>query len=393
MTGKEQHADRAHAVLSASSASRWLNCTPSARLSEGLYQESSKAADEGTLAHELAENELRKYFGLISEVDYNNRFRELRKSPHFYVEILQDLEPYISLVIEQVNEARAMHPKAVILIETKLSLEKYISEGFGTCDIIIISGNWLWVTDLKFGRGVRVSAVDNPQLKLYALAALIAYGLLYDIEHVRLTIAQPRLDAVSVFDITADEIYKWADEVVKPKAVEAFEGKGEAIVGSWCRYCKAQSLCPAMREKAIETVQLDFQPPKELVDELELLQVYEFAEIIEGYLAAVKAHVYRRAIEGMKWPGMKLVEGKSNRTIPEPDKVIKALKKGGYDMSVFVRTTTSLVGLTELEKFLGKAKMAEVVGPFIVKPQGKPTLVDESDKRDEINANPADDFL
>lgn len=394
---ENKHADRAHSVLSASSSSRWLNCTPSARMSEGLESAPSKAADEGTLAHEYSENLLRyKLKKCWSEKDYNNKLRELRANPLYTPELDEQVEPYITLILEQVSECK----EGILLIEEKVSLEKYIPEGFGTCDCIIVSDGIMYITDLKFGKGVRVSAVDNTQLKLYALGALEAYGHLYDIQTVRLTISQPRLDAVSSWDIDIVELLEWAEDYVMPQAVKAYAGEGDHVPGEWCRFCKAKPTCPALMEEARMLADEDFSPNDtdqhllgEYAMEVEegLLEIYEMTDRVKDYLDAVSEYVRKKALQGHKWPGYKIVKSSKNRTIQDEQAAIQVLKKAKVDEAFYLNKITKLKGLGDLKKYLGEKRRDELIGHLIIKPEGSPILVHESDKREEYNG--ADDFL
>lgn len=387
------HAERKHALLSASSASRWLHCTPSAKMSENIPEEKSIHADEGTLAHEYAENILRYKLGFIDEVAYNGTWRELKNHELYTTDLDDEIQPYIDLVLEQVAEARAIDNDALILIEQKVSLEEYIPEGIGTCDFIIIVGNMMWIIDLKFGKGVRVTAVENSQLKLYALGALLEFGILYDIKEVKLIISQPRLDAVSVFDILTDELLQWADDVVLPKAKEAFKGEGEHVIGEWCKFCKAKPLCPAFRNEALKLAELDFAPPDPPCpncEEQNLLEIYMQADGIIDYLTAVKGYILNSALSGKKWEGLKIVESTTNRSIKDEEKAMKILAKAGYDEIMYVNRTVKLKGLGDLAKNIGMKNRDVLLGELMVKPQGKPVLVLETDSRPEYSS--AEDF-
>lgn len=387
----QNHSERAHAVLSASGASRWLNCTPSAKMSEGIQEEASPFAEEGTLAHELSENILRRKLNLITEKEFNAKTMELRRHPMYTTDIEFEVAPYVEIALEQIAEAKAITKDALVLIEEKVSLEVYIENGFGTCDLIIICDELMLVIDLKFGKGVRVSARENSQLKLYAVGAYEKYSILYDIKEVRLMIVQPRLDAVSVWDITADKLLEWAEDFVKPKAKLAYAGEGEHTPGEWCKFCKAKVFCPALRQEALELSKNDFKPEELTEDETDgLLEVFEIADRVSNYLEAVKEHIYKLALGGRKFPGYKLVEGRSMRQITDSQKAIDILSKAGYDETIYLNKVVKLKGLGDLEKFLGKANMNKYLDPVIVKPAGKPALVPESDKRPEMSR--ADDF-
>jgi hypothetical protein len=380
------HADRKHALLSASGASRWMNCTPSARLSENIPRKESIFAQEGTFAHEFSENELRNKLGLITEKEYNRTRTLLVKSEFYNDEVLESITEYVDYVLETVAEARSITSDALALIEEKVSLEMYIEQGFGTCDCIIIADGILFVIDLKFGRGVRVSAIENPQLKLYGVGALEKHGLLYDIETVRLVIVQPRLGYISVWDISAEDLLLWAEQQVTEKAKLAYSGEGEVTQGSWCHFCPAKALCPALKEEALLIAQADFSPNNlTLVEELELLEVYEVADRVTSYLEAVKAHIYQRALDGMKFPGLKLVESRTNRKIVDVAGAMKALEANKIDQFMYANVEPKLKSLGDLKKYLGEKRMNDILGDFIVKPEGKPTLTTQDDKREEID--------
>jgi len=388
----QNHSERAHAVLSASGASRWLNCTPSAKMSEGIQEEASPHAEEGTLAHELSENILRWKLGLISEQEFNAKTMELRRHPMYTTDIEYEVQPYVEIALEQIAEAKGMTQDALILIEERVSLEVYIEDSFGTCDLIIICDGLMIVIDLKFGKGVRVSAVDNSQLKLYAVGAVEKYSMLYDINTVRLMIVQPRLDAVSVWDIEASDLLQWAEDHVKPKAALAYAGEGEHTPGDWCRFCKAKVFCPALKKEAVALAEKDFKPEELTEDQTDgLLEVFEIADRVNNYLEAVKDHIYKLALEGRKFPGYKLVEGRSMRKITDESKAMDILQGAGYIEDDYLNKIVKLKGLGDLEKRLGKANMDKYLGAVIVKPAGKPALVPESDKRPELRS--ADDFL
>lgn len=386
--GQVKHADRAHAILSASGSDRWMNCTPSARLEEAYPEQTSDYAEEGTLAHEFAEQMLRHRTGSISAKDFNQRVSELKKHRLYYDGMMKEVEPYVTLVLEQMG----LDKDPVLIIEHRSDFSSYVPDGFGTTDAAVIAKRILFITDLKFGKGIRVSAKDNPQLKLYALGALTAFDMLYDIDTVRLTISQPRLDAVSTWDITPEDLIKWGEEVVKPTAVIADKGEGDLKPGEWCKFCRAKVNCPALREEALTVARNDFEPA-DIATKVEngedvLLSIYEAADRITDYLQAVKAYVLQRAIAGKKWKGLKLVAGKSNRTITDERTVRHILTNRKYKFEDF--ENVKLKGIGDLEKLLGKADFEKIVGPYVSKPPGKPILVEASDPRPEFSS--ADDF-
>jgi hypothetical protein len=380
------HTERAHALLSASGSSRWLNCTPSARLEEQFPDSSSDFAAEGTLAHELAEAKLRARHNGDEET-----LTHVRARVHAHVLYSEDMEQYtdqyVDYVTEVFAEARARDKAAIIETEVRVSLEAYVPEGFGTIDNVIIGGATLDVIDLKYGKGVRVSAEENSQLKLYALGALQEYSFLYHIDTVRMHIHQPRLDAVSVYEISAAKLLIWGEEVVIPRAKEAHTGEGEQVPGSWCHFCKAKHRCAALGREALELAQQDYYKEPLIMTDEQVLEVYEKADRMVSWLNGLEARMLQEAIEGKKWQGLKLVEGRSKRRISDEDQAIQALRADGFTDEDFM--TMELQGITALEKLLGKKGFESVLGPLVVKPAGKPTLVSASDKRPELQPGDA----
>lgn len=389
-TGQQNHADRAHAVLSASGSDRWMNCTPSARMEEKMPRTSNEFADEGTLAHEIAERALRYMTKQIDRDEYNDQMKPLTLHKLYYPDMVKDVEPYVNHVLEQL----ATDKNAVHIIEHRCDFSAYVPKGFGTGDSIVIAKKILYITDLKFGKGVRVDAQDNSQLRLYAVGALEEFDLLYDIEKVRMTIVQPRLDHISVEDMTPADLLKWAKEEVKPAAAMAFKGEGEHKTGDWCKFCKAKVFCPALKAEALSLAKSDFAVDQEMSDaaggdEDWMLEVYHMADRVNDYLSAVKSHVYQRAMDGKKWKGLKLVEGVSKRKIIDEKMARHTLVMKKYKFSDF--ENTSLKGIGELEKLLGgKAEFEKVLGKYVDRPAAKPILVDDSDPRTTYNS--ANDF-
>lgn len=391
-TGTTNHGDRTHAVLSPSGADRWLHCTPSARLGEQYPDEESDYAREGTLAHEIAERCLRYMTKQIDRDEYNAQMKPLTLHKLYYDGMVKDVEPYVNHVLEQI----ATDKNSELHIEGKYSYKQYVEDGEGLCDAAVIAKKILYITDLKFGKGIRVSAEDNSQLKLYGLGALIEFDLLHDIEMVRLTIVQPRLDSISVWDITPADLYKWAEEEVKPKAAIAFKGEGEHVTGDWCKFCKAKVFCPALKAEALSIAKTDFETDRESADvagveEDWMLDIYHIADRVSDYLGAVKDYVYKRALNGRKWPGLKLVEGVSKRKITDEKMATHKLVMKGYKFNDF--QNTSLKGIGDLEKLLGKDDFKKLIGPYVDRPAAKPVLVPADDPRTEFNsANDFDDL-
>lgn len=377
MENRTNHSNRKHALLSASGSSRWMNCTPSARLEENFKDERSVYADEGTLAHEFGDVELRHRLGLISKAVYSKEIAKLRKHELYSSEMQPEVEKYVGIVLEAFNVAKQKNEDAVILIEQRLDFSHLVEKGFGTGDAVIIADGVLEVIDLKYGKGVRVDADDNPQLKLYGSGALREYELLYDIRTVRLTIVQPRLDHVSVFDVSVEDLKSWGEKEVRPKAQKAYKGEGEQTPGEWCKFCKAKSICRALAQENMKLAAYEFQDPHLLSDK-EVLEIYGQLEVFYDWAKSLSSYVLDEALKGKAWPGYKIVEGRSNRKWLDETKVAEVLRKD-YGEDEFM--ISKLAGITAIEKLVGKAKFGPLLNEFIVKPPGAPTLVPESDKR------------
>lgn len=374
-----KHSNRKHAILSASGASRWMNCTPSARIEERIKESRSIHADEGTLAHEFANFELEKYFDRITEKEYNREIKKLRKNPLYYDGMEDEVAKYTEYVIEVFNVANQNTPGgATIQIEEKLDFSHIVEQGFGTGDSIVIADGIMEITDLKFGIGVKVFAEENPQLKLYGLGALRIFDLAYDIHTVRLTIFQPRLDHVDSWDIPIEDLQKWAEEEVKPKSQLAYEGEGELKVGDWCKFCKAKAMCRAMADHNLALAKHEFRDPHRLSEE-EFLEIYSQIDLLVDWASSIGKFMLSEAIDGKEWSGFKVVEGRSNRKWSDEDQVIEILKGLGYSDSQISKST--LKGIADIEKLVGKNDFAPKLSDKVIKPQGAPTLVPESDKR------------
>ena len=385
MTKAVNHSARKHALLSASGASRWLNCTPSARLEEKFEDKTSVFAEEGTLAHEFSDIELRYKLGLISKKVYSTEIAKLRKHELYSVEMEPEVAKYVEIVMEAYNAAKQKNPDAVILVEQRLDFSHLVEQGFGTGDCVIIADGVLDVIDLKYGKGVKVDAEENPQLKLYGSGALREYELLYDIHTVRLTIVQPRLDHVSSWEISVDDLVAWGENVVKPKALKAYAGEGEQNPGEWCKFCKAKAVCRGLANENMKLAAFEFQDPHILSDK-EILEIYGQLPIFQDWVNAVSSYMLDEAIKGKQWPGYKLVEGRSNRKWLDENKVIEILKKDYREDEYMV---SKLAGISTIEKLVGKANFGPKFNEFIVKPPGAPTLVPESDKRPAMGTEQA----
>lgn len=368
-----------HSVLGASAADRWMNCTPSAQLTAGMEDEATIFAAEGTAAHALCEWKVRKALKM--------RAGRRPTSDYWTDEMEEFTDDYRDFIMDLVGQAKLTCKDPVTLIEQHLDFSCYVPDGFGTGDFLLVEDRELNVVDFKYGRGVAVYADHNPQMMLYALGALNLFDCLYDIEQVTMTIFQPRLSSISTWTISAEELYKWAEEVLKPKAELAAKGEGEFISGSWCRFCKARNTCRARAESFLELAKMEFQPPALLSDE-EVAEVMEKANELSKWASDVMAYAQAEAIEnGKHWNGYKLVEGRSTRRFIDEKKVEEAAKGAGYT-DIYNK---SLITLTAFEKLMGKDTFKEVLGSFVTKPAGKLTLVPVSDKRPEVTVNTVND--
>ncbi|MEY8416700.1 DUF2800 domain-containing protein [Tissierella praeacuta] len=379
-----------HALLSASSAERWLNCTPSARLSERYDDTTSTYAAEGTLAHSLGELQLQLALKSITKKKYNEELKKLKTDELFYEGMVDEVEDYVNYVLETYHEAVAKSKDAVIFLEERLDFSSYVPEGFGTGDCIIIADGEMEIIDLKFGKGVEVSPINNSQLKLYALGAYEKYGFIYGIEKITMTIAQVRLNNISSWTITSSMLEEWAETELKPKASVAFEGKGETIPGSWCTFCKVRQICKA-RAYMNKGLYNKFQKDPNLLNIEEIAEILGQASDIEKWAKEIKDYALDEALKGTRYLGFKLVEGRSNRKIEDEDALATVLLDKGYKEDKIYKPKT-LEGITNLEKLIGKKKFTELAGELITKPPGKPTLVTEDDKRPELDSAEEDFF-
>lgn len=379
------HTSRAHALLSASGASRWLNCTPSARLEE-KYQESKQSvyAEEGTLAHEFGQINIQLAIGYITKKIHTAEIKKLRKHDLYSVEMEPEVQKYVDYVIETYNVVRQTCPDAIILVEERLDYSHLVEGGFGTGDICIIADGVLYVIDLKYGKGIQVDATENSQLKLYGCGALRKFEMLYDIHTIQLVIVQPRLDHISVFELSAEELNTWGEEIVKPKAALAYKGEGDQIPGEHCKFCKVKAMCKALAAQNMDLAKHDFADPHTLTD-AELIEVYDQIPMLVDWASAVGAYILETALKGKQWPGYKIVEGKSNRKWLDEEKILEVLVNDNfYDPEEVINK--KLKGIGDIEKLVGKTKFPALLGEYVVKPQGAPTLVPESDKRPALGS-------
>ena len=359
-----------HALLSASSAHRWLNCTPSARLTEAIEDITSEFAQEGTDAHALCEYKLNNFIGV------KDSYPEMQ----YYSQEMEDCaNGYVAYISEIYEELKNDHADPVIFVETKLDFSRYVPDGFGTGDALIASNKILHIIDYKHGKGVEVSAIDNPQMKLYALGALELFDFLYDIEKVVMTIYQPRLSNISTYEITIEDLLKWANDELIPKAQMAFKGEGKLSCGAWCKFCKLKATCQERARVNMELAKYDFLEASLLSND-EIAEILKKSDDFVSWISDVKEYALSEALKGSKFNGFKVVEGKSNRKFTDEEAVAKEVQKLGVDPY-----DHKLKSITEMTKLLGKEKF-KVLDGYIAKPQGKPTLVPDTDKRPEYNS-------
>lgn len=373
-----------HALLSASGAHRWLHCTGSPLLEKDFPDSTSVYAQEGTLAHYLCELKLMAYTGEITKRKLTSMKNKLMKSELWQPEMDSTSEAYLDY-IKDITMSYTVKP--VILIEKKVDFSQYVPEGFGTADCLILAGDTLHVVDYKHGKGVVVDADHNPQMMLYALGAMSELSLLYRFKFVHMTIVQPRVNNISEFTMTADELIKWGETVVKPKAEAAISGKGEFEAGDWCRFCRAKRQCKTRYESNDSLYsELSVQHDPRLITLAELGDYLKRGKDMAAWLEDMKEYALSESLAGADVPGWKAVEGRGSRAFTDTDKAVDTLIKSGIDESVLYERR--VLTLAQMEKAVGKKAFGELVGDLVVKNPGKPTLVEESDKRPKITNQP-----
>lgn len=369
-----------HAVLSASGSHRWLNCSPSARLELEFENTGSEAAKEGTAAHALCEHKLKKAL----------KKRSRRPTSEYDSDEMEECtDGYVQFVMEQYEAAKQTCQDPIILIEQHLDFSCYVPDGFGTGDCIIVSDDTLHIIDFKYGLGVLVDAVENPQMMLYALGALELYDALYDIREVSMSIFQPRRENVSTWTIPTAQLKEWAENELKPKAILAYNGEGAYVPGEWCTFCRASARCRARAEEKLKLAQSEFRLPPLLTD-AEIEEILAIIPDLTKWANEITAYATDAAVNhGKEWDGFKVVEGRSVRKYRDEAKVAETAKEHGYT-DIYRQ---SLIPMTEMQKLMGKSKFEEILGDLIYKPPGKPTLVLASDKRPAMNvSNATNDF-
>lgn len=361
-----------HAVLSASASHRWLNCPPSVRLTEKLEDKVSTYALEGTDAHELC--------AYLVETALGRKARDPTENLKFYNEEMQHCaEEYRNYVVEQIEIAKRYSRDPTVLVEQRLDFSKWVPEGFGTGDCIIVADGLLQIIDYKHGLGVLVDADHNPQMMCYALGALEMFEDLYSFDKVTMTIFQPRKNNVSTFEMDKEKLLYWAETELSPKAELAFRGEGEMKSGKHCQFCKIKSICHKRAEDNLELAKMEFADPATLSNK-DISEILPKIELLITWANDVRNHALNLATNGHTIPGYKLVEGRSIRKFSDENKVIQTVTAAGFDPY-----EKKLLNITGMTKLLGKQAFNELLGNLIIKPNGKPTLVPIDDNRQEMN--------
>lgn len=370
------HAERAHALLSASSAHRWLACPPSAVAAEAYPDQDTEFTREGTLAHEVAE--------WIASGKSKNQHLPKGQDDGITAEMLECAVGYRDYIQEQLKS-----DDAIVLLEQRVDFSPWVPDGFGTCDCIIIQGDTLTIIDYKYGVGVAVSAEDNPQMMLYALGALNDYGIALDVSKVEMHIYQPRINNISVDSLPVDELLAWADKTVKPIAQKAIKGKGTYEAGAWCKFCPHAGRCRKLTTTCTEYVEThSLRAAVPVLAPHEVAEVLAMEPLISLWLKRVKAQALTTMLDGGEVPGWKIVEGRGSRDWSDEIQVADRLRAANYTPEEF--TKTELLSPAAMEKALGKKKVAELLDGLIDKKAGSPTIAHETDKRPAYSR--ADDF-
>jgi len=367
-----------HALLSPSSAHIWLNCNRAPMMGKDMPDTGSEYTREGTDAHSLCEYLLKTALGMdakdpVPDLDYYNS------------QMQEYAEGYRDFVIEKLQQIKETCKDPFVCVEQSLDISEYVPESFGTGDCIIIADGVMSIIDFKYGLGVIVEAENNPQLMCYALGALAMFDDIYSIDEVEMVIYQPRRENISTWRITRTELLEWAKDILKPAADLAIKGEGTFVAGEHCRFCKARAICRRRAEYNLELARYDFEQPDTLTD-TEIAAVLAKVDELVSWAGDIKDYALEQALNGTHYDGFKVVEGRSVRKYTDETKVAQTVEKAGYDPY-----EKKLLGITAMTSLLGKKMFSELLGDFVTKPQGKPALVPESDKRPEIN-NAKTDF-
>ncbi len=361
-----------HAILSASSSHRWLECPPSALLSASLSDTPSGYAQEGTDAHSLCEYKVNKALGR----DTKDPRGELR---YLNAEMEECTDAYLEFVLEKVEKAKEKCKDPIVLVEQRLDFSRWVPDAFGTGDCVIVADESLEVIDMKYGEGVLVEAERNPQMMCYALGALELFDGIYDITEISMTIFQPRRSNVSTWRVSKAELLEWANNTLSPIAALAAKGDGEFKAGSHCQFCRARAICRKRAEYNLETAKYDFKIPGTLEDE-EIEDILSRSDELISWVTDVKDYALKEALGGKEWKDWKLVEGRSSRKYRDDEAVAEKVQSAGFDPYEH-----KVLGITAMTRMLGKSKFDELLSGLIEKPQGKPTLVPVSDKRPALS--------
>lgn len=387
------HAERDHAILSPSSAKRWINCTPSALLAEEAGSKSSVYAEEGTLAHEIAEYALTKY----QEGEYDPIIddalplkNEHLENPLFGVDMADYIRSYCNYVIGENYEMQKADGKCRMYLERRVNITNFAPDSFGSVDVVLVSDKTIHIIDLKYGAGVKVTADHNEQTMMYALGALEGLGALKAavsdrVTKIRMTIAQVRLDHYDTFEMSKGDLLEWAEKVLKPAAKAAIQGKGKQVIGSWCGFCPVKAQCRAQHDAIL--ADFEEKPEPLLLSDEEIVDLIGKIDTYKSWIESVNKYVYDRAIQGHKWPGYKLIAGRTSRVIKDEEKIRQALLNEYLEDEVL---NIKLKGIGDLEKLVGKKVFSARFGDAIESRPGAPKLVPESAKG--VEYSPLCDF-
>lgn len=379
-----QHEKRDHAYLSASGSHRWLHCTPSVMLEELHGIEGDKTfAEEGTKAHELAELYIKR--DILGETIADSDLDKIKSSEYYSAEMESAVKWYVEIIGECFREAQTADKCAQLITEQRVDLRDWVPESFGTTDCTIIANDEMLVIDLKYGKGVRVDAENNPQLRLYALGSYKEHNIVYDIKTVKTMIIQPRIDHVSTETISIDDLLVWAENEVRPNAEKAFSGVGDLVTGDWCQFCKVRTRCRKLYEENIEKAKICFGEDPNIMSDDEIAEVVIKGEKITSWITAVQEMAEREAIAGKKFKGLKLVRGRSVRKWVNDEKARQAILERFPGLTESQITKVKLCGIGDLEKLLGKKVFADNLSDLTIKPDGALKLVGESDARPEAS--------
>lgn len=377
-----------HALLSASGAHRWLSCTPSAKLEEQFPDSTSTYAEEGTLAHELCEIKVNKALLGMPTKTYNSTLKKIKGNDLYQTEMDKYTDEYLDYILEKVH---SFDSPPTVIVEKKVDFSSYVPEGFGTADCIILGDGELHIVDFKYGKGVEVSAENNPQMMLYALGAYLEYSFLFQIEAVKMTIVQPRIGNISEYSMLVEELLEWAELTVKPRAQMAWNGEGDYVAGDHCKFCRAKASCRERARKNLEAENFELK-------EGPLLSLEEIGEALKKaidlakWAEDLKEYALAESLKGNDIPGWKAVEGRGSRNFTDNDLAIKKLKEAGIAEELLYERKQYT--LAQIEKMVGTKEFKKIVGDLVVKNPGKPTLVVDTDKREKITnkVTAAEDF-